>query len=302
MDKAEPASKSAPPASKSAPPASKSGLMARHHLGDLWLRAASALILVATATIALLTGGVVFILYWLVGALAVHWEWQRLIGAPLPWARLFGGGLALCLAAVLYRYGPSEMAFLTLPFAAAFCAWAAGPGFRLWAAGGVFYAGGLLLATISLRHAPFFGACAIGWLFAVVWGTDVFAYFGGRLIGGPKLCPRISPGKTWSGFVVGIFCGAALGSVAAHFWRDVNAPLLPLFLLGIVAGAVAQGGDLFESWVKRHYNVKDSSRLIPGHGGFMDRLDGFIAASIFAALFGLSRGLPSAAAGLFFWQ
>jgi phosphatidate cytidylyltransferase len=288
-----------PPASEHG--SSGPGLMARHHLGDLWLRAFSALILVAAAVFSLVMGGSIFVFFWLVAALAVHWEWQRLIGAPLPWGRLFAGGLALCLAAALYRSGQNELAFLMLPLAAAFCAWAAGAGYWLWAASGVFYAGGLLMATISLRHEPFFGACAIGWLFAVVWGTDVFAYFGGRLIGGRKLCPRISPGKTWSGFVVGVFCGAVMGAITAHLWPDVNAPIVPVFLLGLVAGAVAQGGDLLESWIKRHFNVKDSSRLIPGHGGFMDRLDGFIAAAIFAALFGLVHAKPSAAAGLFFW-
>ncbi len=277
------------------------GLMARYRLGDLGLRAVSALVLVAAAVFALWAGRVVFVLFWLGAALAVYWEWQRLIGAPLPWIRLFAGGATLCLAAALCRFGQGEMALVALALAAGFCAWAAGRGYSLWAAAGVVYAGGLLLATITLRHAPFFGACAIGWLFAVVWGTDVCAYFGGRLIGGAKLCPRISPGKTWSGFLVGIFCGASLGALTAHLWRDVNAPLLPLFLLGLVAAALAQGGDLFESWVKRCYDVKDSSRLIPGHGGFMDRLDGFIAAAIFAALFGLWRGLPSPAAGLFFW-
>ncbi len=283
------------------PLASKPGLMARHHLGDLWLRAFSALILVAAAIFALVVGRAFFVIFWLVAALAVHWEWQRLIGAPLPWARLFGGGLALCLAAALYRFGQSEWAFFMLPLAAAFCAWAAGPGFRLWAAAGVFYAGGLLMATISLRQEPFFGSCAIGWLFAVVWGTDVFAYFGGRLIGGRKLCPSISPGKTWSGFLVGVFCGAVLGAITAHLWPDVDARIGPVFLLGLVAGAVAQGGDLFESWIKRHFQVKDSSTLIPGHGGFMDRLDGFIAAAIFAALLGLVHDRAGVAAGLFVW-
>ncbi len=284
------------------PPALKPGLMARHHLGDLWLRALSALILVAAAIFSLVMGGAIFVFFWLVGALAVHWEWQRLIGAPLPWARLFVGGLALCLSAALYyRFRQHEAAYLALLLAAGFCAWAAGAGYRLWAAAGVFYAGGLLMATISLRAEAFFGSCAIGWLFAVVWGTDVFAYFGGRLIGGRKLCPSISPGKTWSGFLVGVFCGAVMGAITAHWWPDVNARILPVFLLGLAAGAVAQGGDLLESWIKRHFHVKDSSRLIPGHGGFMDRLDGFIAAAIFAALFGLVHAKPGAAAGLFFW-
>ncbi len=125
----------------------------------------------------------------------------------------------------------------------------------------------------------------------------------GRLIGGPKLAPRISPGKTWSGFLVGVSCGAAFGAVVAHVWPNAQAPLGPVFVLGLAAGALAQAGDLFESWVKRRFGVKDSSRLIPGHGGVMDRIDGFIAAAIFAALFGLWRGVPpSAAAGLFYWQ
>jgi phosphatidate cytidylyltransferase len=280
------------------PPA---GMMARYHLGDLWLRSASALVLAGSSVGSLLAGGWIFVLFWLVAALAVHWEWQRLIGAPLPWGRMLGGGAALVVSAVLFRLGRHELSWMVLPAAAAFCAWAGGRGYRLWAAGGVFYAGGLLLSVVALRHAPFFGICAIGWLFAVVWGTDVFAYFGGRLIGGRKLAPRISPGKTWSGFLVGVTCGAALGAVVAHVWPNVEAPLGPLFLLGLAAGALAQCGDLFESWIKRRYDVKDSSQLIPGHGGFMDRLDGFIAAAIFAALFGLARGLPSAASGLFFW-
>lgn len=283
-------------------PAARPGAMARHHLDDLWVRALSALVLVTGAVGSLLAGGWLFDLFWLGTALAVHWEWQRLIGAPLPWLRFIGGGLALVLAAAFHRSGLTELSFLVIPAAACFLAWAAGTGYLLWAGAGLFYAGGLLLATLTVRHAPFFGVCAIGWLFAVVWGTDVGAYFGGRLIGGPKLAPRISPGKTWSGLWVGVLVGAACGALVAHFWPNVQAPLAPVFLLGLVAGGLAQAGDLFESWVKRRFGVKDSSRLIPGHGGVMDRVDGFIAAAIFAALFGIARGLPSAAAGLLYWQ
>lgn len=285
-----------------AQPAHEPGLMARHHLEDLWVRAASALFLVVTAMGALFAGGWLYGAFWLIAALAVHWEWQRLIDAPLPWLRFFGGALALVAALVFFRLGFSELAFLTIPASAAFAGWAAGAGHRIWAGAGLVYAGGLLLATLVLRHAPFFGVCAIGWLFAVVWGTDVGAYFGGRLIGGPKLAPSISPGKTWSGFLVGVATGATFGAIAAHVWPNVEAPLGPVFLLGLIGGTLAQCGDLFESWVKRRFGVKDSSRLIPGHGGVMDRVDGFIAAAIFAALFGLARGLPSAAAGLLYWQ
>ncbi|MCW2316829.1 phosphatidate cytidylyltransferase [Rhodoblastus acidophilus] len=273
---------------------------------DLGLRAASALVLVVAAVAALYRGGLPFGLFWLVAALAAHWEWGNLIGGPLPWSRRIVGGAALALALALQSLGLSELALLALALAAAFNAWAAGVGYRFLAATGVFYCGGLLLAVTALRQPDFFGVCAIGWLFAVVWGTDVCAYFGGRFIGGKKLAPSISPGKTWSGFLVGVGCGAVLGAFVAAFWPDVRAPFFPVLLLGLAAGALAQVGDLFESWLKRRANVKDSSRLIPGHGGVMDRLDGFIFAAIFAALFGLSRvalqGWPSAAAGLFFWS
>jgi phosphatidate cytidylyltransferase len=294
------------PARPEASGAEKTGLMARHHLEDLWVRAASALVLVVFAVTALFLGGTAYALFWLVGALAVHWEWQRLIGAPLPWIRMFAGWLALGLAAVLCGFEQQELAFLLLLLASGFCAWAAGRGRLLWAGAGVLYAGGLLFAALLLRHDDIFGLCAIAWLFAVVWGTDVCAYFGGRLIGGAKLCLRISPGKTWSGFVVGIICGAVLGVAAIHFgaefhfWPNV-ARVGPVLALGLVTGALAQGGDLLESWIKRRFDVKDSSRLIPGHGGFMDRLDGFVAAAIFAAFFGFAHGQPGAAAGLFYW-
>jgi phosphatidate cytidylyltransferase len=271
---------------------------------DLGLRAASALALAAVAGGTLYFGGLAFGLFWLVAALAVHWEWGRLIGGPLPWSRLIAGGVALIAALALQSARQYEFAFLALALASAFNAWAAGVGYRFLAAAGVFYSGGLLLSVVALRQPPFFGIFAIGWLFAVVWGTDVCAYFGGRLIGGRKLAPNISPGKTWSGFFVGIVCGAALGGVVAALCPQAS--VLPVLPLGLAASAVSQSGDLLESWLKRRAGVKDSSRLIPGHGGAMDRLDGFIAAAIFAAIFGLLRAtfsdIPSAAAGLFFWS
>jgi phosphatidate cytidylyltransferase len=274
--------------------------------GDLGLRAVSALVLVAAALAALWFGGAAFGLFWLVAALAAHWEWGGLIGGPLPWSRRIAGAIGLIAALALQSVRQYEFAFLALALASAFNAWAAGAGYRAFAAVGVFYAGGLLLSVTALRQPPFFGICAIGWLFAVVWGTDVCAYFAGRKIGGRKLAPRISPGKTWSGFLVGIACGAVLGATTASLWPNVRVSFFPVLLLGLAAGAVAQGGDLFESWMKRRAGVKDSSGLIPGHGGVMDRLDGFIAAAIFAALFGLARvaahGSTSAAEALFFWS
>ncbi len=177
----------------------------------------------------------------------------------------------------------------------------AGPGRRLWAAAGVLYAGTLVLAVLGLRFSPMFGARSIFWLFATVWSTDVFAYFGGRLIGGPKLWPRVSPSKTWSGTLTGIAAAGCLGTFVAL--RDLPAPtiLLPVLALTLVTAAVSQAGDAFESAIKRRFGVKDSSRLIPGHGGVMDRLDGFTAAAVFAFALGAARGMPSTALGLFSW-
>jgi phosphatidate cytidylyltransferase len=130
------------------------------------------------------------------------------------------------------------------------------------------------------------------------------AYFGGRSIGGPKLWPRVSPSKTWSGFLVGITCGAGFGMAAvAMSVGGPNVHLGAIFVLGLFGGIVAQGGDLLESSIKRYFAVKDSSHLIPGHGGFMDRLDGFIATAVFAALVGLSKaaGPGFVATGLLRW-
>ena len=145
---------------------------------------------------------------------------------------------------------------------------------------------------------PAFGPRALFWLFATVWGTDVFAYFGGRLIGGPKLWPQVSPSKTWSGTVSGVFAGALIGAVIGVQGLDAARFAAPIFALGLVTALVSQGGDIFESIVKRRFGAKDSSALIPGHGGFMDRLDGFVAAAAFAAAFAALRGL---APGAFNW-
>lgn len=270
-------------------------------LSDLVPRLLSALAMIILALGALYQGGFVFVGFWTVAAMAVHWEWQRMTGGPHGPLRLYGGGLALALAGGLMAIGQRDAALLAVVLtAAAFLALIPGPT-RLWNAAGIIYAGALLLSVVVLRLSILSGLEAILWLFAIVWGTDIMAYFGGRLIGGPKLWPRVSPSKTWSGFLVGITSGACLGlSVLLALGEQVSP--LPVLGLGLITGAIAQGGDLFESSIKRRYGVKDSSHLIPGHGGAMDRLDGFITAALFAALFGtLQAGAAAAAHGLFVW-
>lgn len=280
----------------SGPKPAKSGGFA-----DLGPRVASAVVLVAAAGSTLYFGGDVFALFWMIAAFAVNWEWQGLIGGERRMARVVAGGAAVAAAAAFGRVGFAGVAMVEIVLFALVAAILAGAGRRVWAGAGVVYAGALAFSVCLLRESLDFGLLSIAFLFAVVWGTDIFAYFGGRLIGGPKLWPRVSAGKTWSGTITGVLSGAALGLATAYFFGGPALASVPTFFVGLFAAAVSQLGDLFESSVKRRFGVKDSSQLIPGHGGVMDRLDGFIFASVFAAVLGLARGDPSAAAGLFFW-
>ncbi len=268
---------------------------------DLGTRTISAVVMVALALATTHRGGAAFLLFWLAAAVAIQWEWQRLVGGERLVARFALGSATLALmAATLDRPG-AALTLLILAVGMIAAAALAGDGKRLWAASGVCYAGLLLLAAVWLRESFPYGARSILWLFAVVWATDCFAYFGGRLIGGPKLWPRISPSKTWSGTLTGVAFGGVAGAFAALYGLSGPAPIGPVLALSFAAAALSQVGDAFESGIKRHFGVKDSSWLIPGHGGVMDRLDGFVAAAIFALLVGLSRDMPSIAGGLFYW-
>ena len=243
-------------------------------------------------------GGFVFAVFWWLASIVVLWEWQRLVGGARLAERVAAGGLALALAALFALHYSILGAIAVLVLGAAAVGWLAGRRDAIWAAAGALYAGALVASLVLLRMSPSFGLAAILWLFAVVWGTDVAAYFAGRLIGGPRLWPSVSPGKTWSGAIVGAFGGAVLGLLLAGWTNSLAA----LFWLGLAAAIVSELGDLFESALKRRFGVKDSSGLIPGHGGLMDRLDAFVAASLFAAVVASlnSRG-AFIAGGLFQW-
>jgi phosphatidate cytidylyltransferase len=169
-----------------------------------------------------------------------------------------------------------------------------------WAAGGVVYAGVVLLSPTLLRNDPKFGLQALLFLFAVVWSTDICAYLIGRAVGGPLLWPRVSPNKTWSGAIGGLIGGVAAGIAVAYASGGARAAIAGV--LALVLSIVAQGGDLFESAVKRRFGVKDTSHLIPGHGGVMDRLDGFLVAALAAVLIGILRqGVAAPGRGLLAW-
>jgi phosphatidate cytidylyltransferase len=174
------------------------------------------------------------------------------------------------------------------------------PAFVVWMLAGLVYAGVLLLGPILLRNDASLGFVAILFLFAIVWITDTAAYFAGRAIGGPKLWPAVSPKKTWSGAIGGTLGGVAAGLLVVKGAGLAIAPMLVLVAVGL--SIVSQAGDLLESAVKRHFGAKDASQLIPGHGGLMDRLDGFLTAVAAAAMVGLLRGgLEGPARGLLVW-
>ena len=149
-----------------------------------------------------------------------------------------------------------------------------------WPSLGVVYAGFFGVAFAALRDSGAFGFAAIIFLFAVIWTTDIFAFFGGRRFGGPKLAPALSPKKTWSGFLSGLAGGIIAGVVAAALLAGASAAWVAL--LAAIVSISGQIGDLFESGFKRRFGVKDSGALIPGHGGVMDRMDSVIFAA-FAA-------------------
>lgn len=168
---------------------------------------------------------------------------------------------------------------------------------RQWAIGGYAYvcipaASLIWLRNISMDNSPQAGAWMVLYVLLVVWATDIGAYFAGRRIGGPKLAPAISPGKTWAGLGGGIVAAAIAGGLCANFTAYP-----PSFIagmdLGIIMALVAQGGDLFESWLKRRAGVKDSGTLIPGHGGLLDRIDGLTFTLPFFALIFLIFGPAS---------
>jgi phosphatidate cytidylyltransferase len=169
-----------------------------------------------------------------------------------------------------------------------------------WLAAGVVYSALLLLAPVVLRGDANLGMVAILFLFAVVWTTDIAGYFAGRAIGGPKLAPAISPKKTWSGAVAGLVGSIVVVLIGARYVPQVS--LGPVVALAVLLSIVSQAGDLAESALKRHFGAKDASQIIPGHGGVMDRLDGFWAAALCAAIIGLARGgIAEPSAGLLVW-
>lgn len=155
----------------------------------------------------------------------------------------------------------------------------------MWLITGAFYIGIPSFALVYLRNEQAMGFETVLWIFILVWAADTFAYATGRLCGGPKLAPSISPNKTWSGLLGGIFGAGTTGLITALVLGHNS--VIPLLLISATLGALSQGGDLVESWIKRRFDKKDAGSIIPGHGGLFDRVDGLLVAAFATALLGI---------------
>ncbi len=252
---------------------------------SLRTRLLAALVLAPVALAMVAAGGWIFAGFVALGAVLLAREWNQLTGRDdtlativlLAWAPVVASGLVVAGAA----QAALAVALLAVPVAALGVRVLGGS--SRWAALGALWISLPCLSLVYLRQIPGDGLVLVLWVMVAVWACDSLAYFAGRSIGGPKLAPRISPKKTWAGLGGGM-AGAAIAGLCLLPWFEA-ATALAMVLLGIALAAVAQTGDLAESWVKRHFDVKDSGGLIPGHGGIWDRVDGLLFAAPVVAVF-----------------
>ena len=265
---------------------------------NLLLRIVAALVMAPLAIAMAYVGGWLWTGLVTAAAIGLYVEWLTVIGARK--LRLVIVGVLILLAVGWVDLGHINKIYLSALVALGVLAVGIlSSDRRLWTAAGLGYALAASIASSAVRLDQLRGFAALMLVLLVVWATDIGGYFAGRLIGGPKLWPQVSPKKTWAGAIGGF--AASLG-VAAGFAAFNFGKIIPLLLLGAVLSIASQLGDLFESAVKRRFGVKDSSHIIPGHGGLMDRLDGFVAAIVLAAVFGFLRGgADGVGRGLMVW-
>ena len=264
------------------------------------LRIASSLVLAPVAIAVAYVGGYIFIAFWAIAAILVLWEWDTLVCAHDRNAVLGTGAVTLAGAGLALAFDGVGIAIAFICLGVLGFAALTSRVRRLWCSAGFGYAAALLFAPVLLRGDASFGFAAILFLFVIVWLTDITAYFVGRAVGGPKLMPRVSPNKTWSGAIGGTIAGVVGGVIVAR--QAGVAGLAAAAVVAFVLSVVSQAGDLAESAIKRQFSAKDASQIIPGHGGLMDRLDGFVAAAAVGALIGLCHGgFDAPARGLMVW-
>lgn len=262
-------------------PEQAQALRERGDWSDLGARVASGLVLAAAGLTAAFFGGP-----WLAGVcgaavVAMSYEWARMSepDAVMP-AFLFL--LAGSLGAVMFAsWQHLFWAFGWLVL----CAFASAARRRsvigaIETAGGAIYIGFPCALFLWLRDRGPEGLETIIALFAVIWATDIFAYFGGKIVGGPKIARGLSPNKTWSGIIAGTIAGALAGYGCGYLFHAGPELGVAWLTIGAVVAFTGLMGDLFESFLKRRFGVKDASRLIPGHGGVLDRIDSLMAATL----------------------
>ncbi len=263
---------------------------------ELRLRIISGIVLAAVVLAATWYGGVAFRLLAAAISVLVYYEWSTITRLPdsdfrgnaFGWATVAG-------IAGLVIFGFDELALPVLLSATVLSIlYALAVTKNGWLPGGIVYSGLTAISLAAIRGDTGEGFAAMIFIFAVVWATDILAYFVGRAIGGPKLAPPISPGKTWSGAIGGAVSAVIAGTLVHAAFFPLNGLWIPV--IALVLSVCSQIGDLFESFIKRRFGVKDSSRLIPGHGGVMDRVDGLVFACFAAFLIALGDAIVSGAA------
>ena len=282
-----------------APPTDRSVDTRTRARSELQLRVMSAAVLALAVVLLAYVGGWPYRVMTVIVGIVVLQEWSAMTGCLRPF-RLAQGVTVVAFAAIASLVLAAQYSVAIVAAVVAFAVAYAVSYWRLrevprppdarhwsWLSLGFLYATSFMVAFAALRGDGAFGLAACAFLLAVVWATDTFAYFVGKSLGGPKLAPRISPNKTWSGFLGGVAFAvlAAWGVVAVYAWLGtVGGVGFWLVPVAIVLSVVSQCGDLFESWVKRRSGAKDSGRIIPGHGGLMDRIDGLGAAAVAALM------------------
>ncbi len=265
---------------------------------NLLTRVAAALVLAPIAIAVAYAGSWWWIVPVTLLTIGLFVEWLTVVGSAREKRVIAAGVVALTVAGLCLGFARVELALVALGLGAAATALLSSRQ-RGWTSGGFLYAGAAQMASVVVRLDSATGFVALVFVMLIVWVTDIGGYFAGRGIGGAKLWPRVSPNKTWAGAIGGF--GASLVIALGFAALDVG-QAWPLLMLAAVLSVVAQLGDLFESAVKRRFGVKDSSHIIPGHGGLMDRLDGFVAAIVLASIFGLLRGgVDGVGRGLMVW-
>jgi phosphatidate cytidylyltransferase len=275
---------------------------------NLVLRVVSAAVLGPLVLVFAYFGSWPFFLLCAAASAGILWEWTKLVAGSADRRILLPGLATLLFALVLTGLGEPGAAAGMIVIGAALAAGVMAAWPRrfpahnplVWGSCGIVYAGIAFLGPALIRRDSHWGFAGLLFLAATVWATDIFAYAIGRAIGGPLLWPHISPNKTWAGAIGGVVGGVAAGTSVAYA-SGVD-KLVAVGVVALLLSVLTQAGDLFESAVKRRFGAKDAGSLIPGHGGLMDRLDGFLVAALVALLIGILRQGPDAPAqGLLVW-